>query len=140
VRQEMASRLYALEGVEVVEVDEVPGGGQRVRVVTADPGARVCPVCGTASELVKERVVTRPADVARGGGRAGVVWVKRRWECRVASCPRGTFTESLPAVPPRCRVTSRLRDHAAGWLLSRGGRWRRRASAGCRGRWCTRLR
>jgi len=126
----MASRLFALDGVEVAEVDEEPGGGRTVWVVTADPAARVCPVCNTASEHVKEQVMTRPADVAHGGDRVSVVWVKRRWECRVASCPRGTFTESLPAVPPRCRVTSRLREHA-GWLVAEGGRTVTQAAREC---------
>ena len=65
--------------------------------------------------------MTRPADIGYGRDRVSVAWVKRRWECRVASCPRGTFTESLPAVPPRCRMTERLRDHA-GWLVAEGGR------------------
>ncbi len=39
-----ASRLFALDGAEVVEVDEEPGGGRTVWLVTADPGARECPV------------------------------------------------------------------------------------------------
>ena len=108
----MASRLFALDGAEVVEVDQEPGGGRAVWLVTADPAARVCPGCGTASEHVREQVVTHPADVGYGRGQVSVAWVKRRWECRVASCPRGTFTEWLPAVPPRCRVTGRLREHA----------------------------
>src|SRR5271165_4019752 len=126
----MASRLFALDGAEVAEVDQEPGGGRTVWLVTADPDARVCPVCKTASEHVREQVVTRPADVAHGGGQAGVVWVKRRWECRVASCPRKTFTESLPAVPPRCRMTERLRDHA-GQLVAEGGRTVAQAAREC---------
>jgi hypothetical protein len=52
----MASRLFALDGVEVAEVDMEPGGGRTVWVVTADPGGRVCPVCKTASDHVRERV------------------------------------------------------------------------------------
>jgi hypothetical protein len=39
----MASQLFALDGQEVVEVDEEPGGRRTVWVVTADPGARACP-------------------------------------------------------------------------------------------------
>ncbi len=42
MRQDMASRLFALEVVEVVEVDEEPGGGRTVWLVTADPDARSC--------------------------------------------------------------------------------------------------
>jgi len=56
--------------------------------------------------------------------------VKRRWECRVASCPLKTFTESLPAVPPRCRVTGRLRDHA-GRLVAGDGRTVAQAAREC---------
>ena len=126
----MASRLFALDGAEVAEVDEEPGGGRTVWVMTADPGARACPVCKTASEHVKEQVVTRPADIGYGRDQVSVVWVKRRWECRVASCPRQTFTESLPAVPPRCRVTERLRDHA-GRLVAEGGRTVTQAAREC---------
>jgi transposase len=117
----MASRLFALDGAEVAEVDEEPGGGRTVWLVTADPAARVCPGCQTASEHVRGQVVTRPADIGYGREQVSVVWVKRRWECRVASCWRKTFTESLPGIPPRCRVTGRLREHA-GWLVAEGGR------------------
>ncbi len=99
----MASRLFALDGAEVVEVDEEPGGGRTVWLVTADPAARVCPGCQTESGHVREQVVTRPADIGYGRDQVSVVWVKRRWECRAASCPRRTFTESLPGAGPRCR-------------------------------------
>jgi hypothetical protein len=30
-----------------------------------------------------------------------------------AACPRKTFTEQVPAVPPGCRVTPRLREQCA---------------------------
>jgi transposase len=126
----MASRLFALDGAEVVEVDQEPGGGRTVWLVTADPAARVCPGCGTVSAHVRERVVTRPADIGDGRGETAVVWVKRRWECRAASCPRQTFTESLPGIPPRCRLTSRLRDHA-GRLVAEGGRTVTQAAREC---------
>jgi transposase len=93
------------------------------------PG-RASPVCETASAHAREQVVTRPADIGYGQHQVRVVWVKRRWECRVASCPRKTFTESLPAVPPRRRVTERLRDHA-GRLVAEGGRTVARAVREC---------
>lgn len=71
----MASRLFALDGAEVAEVDEEPGGGRTVWVMTADPAARVCPVCKTASEHVREQVATRPADIGHGRDQVSVVWV-----------------------------------------------------------------
>ena len=46
------------------------------------------------------------------------------------SCGAGTFTESLPAVPSRCRVTTRLRAHAAG-LVADGGRTVAQAAREC---------
>jgi transposase len=118
---------FALDGAEV---NEEPGRGRTVWLVTAGPAARMCPVCKTASEHVREQVVTRPADIGSGQDRVSVVWVKRRWECRAACCPRKTFTESLPGAPPRCRVTERLRDHA-GWLVAEGGRTVAQAAREC---------
>jgi transposase len=126
----MASRLFALDGAEVAEVDEEPGGGRTVWLVTADPAARACPACGTTSGHAREQVVTRPADIGYGREQVSVVWVKRRWECRVASCPRRTFTESLPGIPPRRRMTERLRDHA-GLLVAEGGRTVTQAAREC---------
>jgi transposase len=38
-----------------------------------------------------------------------VRWCKTRWRCRQASCGVGSFTESIPEVPPRARTTRRLR-------------------------------
>src|SRR5229473_5384169 len=126
----MASRLFALDGAEVVEVDAESGGGRTVRVRPAGPQAPACPGCGTVSAHVKGYVTTRPADLGCGQGQAGVVQVKRRLECREPSCPRKTFTEAAAAVPPRCRVTERLREHAAA-LVADGGRTVARAAREC---------
>jgi transposase len=126
----MATQLFALEGVQVAEVDAEAGGGRTVWVVTADPGAAACPGCGTVSARVKGYVTTHPADLRHGQDQVAVRWVKRRLECREPSCPRKTFTESLPAVPPRCRVTARLRGHAAG-LVADGGRTVTQAAREC---------
>jgi transposase len=126
----MATRLFALEGVQVAEVDAEAGGGRTVWVVTADPQAAACPGCGTVSARVKEYVTTCPADLRHGQGQVAVRWVKRRLECREPACPRKSFTESLPAVPPRCRVTARLRGHAAG-LVADGGRTVTQAAREC---------
>ena len=130
MRQNKASRLFALDGVQVAEVDAEAGGGRTVWVVTADPRAAACPGCGTASARVKEHLTTRPADLRYGQDQIAVVWVKRRLECREPSCPRKTFTESVPQVPPRCRVTARLREHAAG-LVADGGRTVAQAAREC---------
>jgi transposase len=126
----MATRLFALDGVDVVEVDAEAGGSRTVWVVTADPGAAACPGCGTVSARVREYVTTRPADLRHGQDQIAVRWVKRRLECREPSCPRKTFTESVAQVPPRCRVTARLRGHTAS-LVADGGQTVAQAGRQC---------
>jgi hypothetical protein len=54
----------------------------------------------------------RPRDVRRAGDPVDLRWVKQRWKCHNGDCGRRTFTEWLPGVPPRCRVTGRLREQA----------------------------
>jgi hypothetical protein len=50
-----------------------------------------------------------------------LLWHKRRWRCAEPACPRGSFTEALPAVPARSRLTGRLR-RSAGVAVADGGR------------------
>jgi transposase ISL3 family protein len=47
-------------------------------------------------------------------------WIKFRWKCDEPGCDRKTFTEWLPQVPPRCRLTARLREQAAAEVADRG--------------------
>src|SRR5690606_17382951 len=70
-----------------------------------------------------EGVGDHPAS-GSAGRRAGVpaaVAQAARWYCDEASCPRRTFTESVAQVPPRARITRRLRE-AAGAAVGDGGR------------------
>ncbi|HVB41793.1 MAG TPA: transposase family protein [Streptosporangiaceae bacterium] len=53
-------------------------------------------------------------------GRVRPCWVKRRWKCAEEACGRKTFTGSLPGVPPRRRVTARLREQAGAEVAERG--------------------
>jgi transposase len=101
--------LFGVEGLQVTDVDAGPGGMLEVWAVTDHPGAAACPDCGTASSRVHETVLARPRDVRRAGDPVAVRWVKRRWKCQDERCERKTFTERLPQVPPRCRITRRLR-------------------------------
>jgi transposase len=66
--------------------------------VTAEDRARRCPDCGKRALRSKGRRVTRPRDLPVGGRRPLLVWTKR--------------TESVPAMPPRARLTTRLRASA----------------------------
>ena len=90
-----------------------------VHVVTDDDSAAGCPSCGVLSTLVKGHAVTRPRDVPYGQAPLRLVWLKRRWRCREVACPGGSFTESLPAVPPRARVTTRLRTECGAGIAQR---------------------
>jgi transposase len=115
----MASALLGLADVRVAGVEDDLDGGLRVYVVST-AAVVACPGCGTASAAVKGWVTTRPRDVAFGGRAVSLAWFKRRLYCTNGSCAAGSFTESLPAVPPRCRVTARLRGHAAGLVADEG--------------------
>lgn len=103
--------LLGIEGLAVaaVEGDADEGEGRLVHVVIEEVGAAACPACGVLSSSVKEHVTTRPRDVPYGPDPIRLVWHKTRWRCRETLCPRKTFTECLPTVPARSRLTTRLR-------------------------------
>jgi transposase len=116
--QDMASALLGIDGVTVTDAEKGPGGRLTVWAQVSGPAA--CPLCGTAAGHVHEYVVTRPRDVRCGGQDVDLFLVKRRMECPLDSCPRGTFTESVPQVPPRCQITRRLLAHAGAEVAGRG--------------------
>jgi len=131
VVQDTASALFGVEGLQVIGAEAEADGTVTVWAVTDHPGASACPDCGTRSGRVHEYVVTRPRDLRRGVDQVSVCWLKRRWKCQARDCERKTFTESLPAVPPRCRLTARLRELAGAEVAERGctvaeaARWQR---------------
>ncbi len=105
---EDGTALLGLEGLALVDVEQFEDGSRVVHVVTAQEGAAACPACGVVSTARKGSVTTHPRDVAYGPGPIRLVWRKNRWRCNESRCPRGSFTESLLQVPPRCRLTTRL--------------------------------
>ena len=112
----MASALFGVPGVEVVEVDQEPDGRRTVWLATARTVVPTCPDCAVASARVHEWVKVRPRDLplpGAGVGAVAVVWVKRRWRCENPDCGRRTFTESVPQLPPGARVTERVWEQAA---------------------------
>ena len=111
--------LLGLADVVVDRVELDPDGTRVVHVSTMD-GPRACPACGVGSSSVKGWVRTQPRDV-RFPVAARLVWRKRRWRCQESGCPRVSFTESVPQIPPRRRVTGRLRAEA-GRAVALGGR------------------
>lgn len=115
----MATTLLGLPGLRVVEVDVEADGGLTVYVVTSRSDA-TCPECGSRPGWAKDCVATTARDITFGDRRLTVVWAKRRWSCPALECPRRTFTEHLPAVPHRRRITTRLRQSLAAAVAGQG--------------------
>ncbi|WP_231904986.1 helix-turn-helix domain-containing protein [Streptantibioticus cattleyicolor] len=55
------------------------------------------------------------------GRHTALEWTKRRWRCRNPGSARRTFTESVPQIPPRHRITARARA-AIGAAVADGAR------------------
>ena len=106
--QREATLLLGIDGLRVVDVEADGDGARLVQVVTDDPGAAACPTCGVISTSLKGHAVTTPRDLPYGVRPIRLRWHKRRWRCRERLCARASFTESVPAVPARSRVTTRL--------------------------------
>jgi transposase len=104
--------LFGLDEFVVVDVSRVEGATVRVVIETlAREGA--CPECGTLSARVKDRPLRRIKDLRASGQRVVLWWRKRRLVCLPATCPRRSFLERTVAIPPRSRLTTRLREHLA---------------------------
>jgi len=120
VFEDTASALFGVEGLRVTDVQAGPGGVLEVWAVTDYPDAAACPDCCTVSCRVHETVLARPRDVRRAADPVDLRWVKFRWKCDEQACDRKTFTEWVPQLPPRCRVTARLREQAGAEVTERG--------------------
>jgi transposase len=107
-----AAVLLDLAGLAVIRAQRGPDGARTVWVKTVCETARACPSCGVFSRRSKGVVRTSPRDLPCGAGCLDLVWVKRRWYCTERRCPRTSFTESLPVIPHRARLTARLRAEA----------------------------
>jgi transposase len=116
--QDTASVLFGMDGVEVTEAERETDGRLTVWGRIALPA--VCPVCGTVSEHAHQYVTASPRDVRACGQDTDFCLVKRRMKCAEESCPRETFTEWVPQVPPRCTITRRLLEHAGTEVADRG--------------------
>ena len=116
--QDTASALFGMDGVEVTDAEREADGRLTVWARITLPPA--CPGCLAVSEKVHQYVTTRPRDVRACGQDADFFLVKRRMECAGENCATGTFTESVPQVPPRCTITRRLLGHAGSEVTDRG--------------------
>ncbi len=108
-----SSLLLGIEGLHVVDV-QLDGDGRRVARCQTDPElAGWCPQCGEQSTSPKGWVTTRPRDVIIGPDVPILLWRNQTWRCKTDWCDRKTFTESLPGIPARSRLTARLRRRTA---------------------------
>ncbi len=107
-----------MPGLRVTEAEPEPDGSLTVWAVPH--AAARCPGCGAAPSGVHQHVATGAKDVRCGGRRVRLRVHKRRLECGNRSCPVKTFTEPMPPLPPRCRITPRLKDEAASDVTDRG--------------------
>jgi transposase len=106
-----ATLLLGIPGLVVTAVAEDDDGWLDVAVMTHPDlreQARQCPGCGQRC-AIKDQDVTTPRDLPLGDRKILPRWRKTRFTCGNDGCPVGTFTERLPAVPPRARLTARLR-------------------------------
>jgi transposase len=102
--------LVGLEGFEVL--DAVEEGGRLVVTVRVARGEAPCPRCGVFSGRVKQYRRQRVRDGLSFDRPTVLEWIKRRLRCDTPGC-RESFTESTPQVPPRARLTERLRASIA---------------------------
>jgi transposase len=109
--------LVGLDEYEVIDAVERDDGVLEVHVQVPRPEA-ACPGCGTFSARVKQRRRQEVRDGLSFERPTVLVWHKRRFRCDTPEC-RGSFTESTAQVPPRSRLTTRLRD-----AVGRAGRTR----------------
>jgi transposase len=106
------SLLFGLDSFRVVDVARVDDRVVRVVIETVERHG-LCPDCGAASTKVKERAVVRVRDLPVGDVQVALWWRKRRLICVGPSCPRGSFTQTSSEIPPRSRLTVRLRQRLA---------------------------
>jgi transposase len=106
------SLLFGLESFRVVDVVRVADRVVQVVVETVEQQG-VCPECGTASSRVKERSLVRIRDLPAADQQVALWWHKRRLVCLQPSCPRTSFTQVSTEIPPRSRLTGRLRQRLA---------------------------
>jgi transposase len=104
----------------VDRVERPADGSRLVHLVTDDATATACPACGTFATIPKGWATTRPRDLPYGQHGLRLIWRKRRWYCTEATCTRASFTESVAQVPPRARITTRLRQAAGNHVRDDG--------------------
>ena len=109
--------LFGLPGFRVLSVISGPDGGREVLVESTETEDG-CPTCGVLSGRVKDRPVSRIADLPHGAAALRVRVRKRRLVCAEQLCERQSFTQSCAQLPSRSRLTSRLRVQVSAAVTS----------------------
>jgi transposase len=104
------SLLFDLPGFRVVSCEGDDDTGGRRAVIMQVAGEHACPRCGVlAGGKPHDLRESRIKDLPMGHRRLEVVWRKRRYRCAEPRCSQRVFTERSEQVPPRHRLTARLR-------------------------------
>jgi transposase len=106
------SLLFGLDGYGVLDVEDIGDDAVRVVIEPLDSEC-ACPGCGVISSRVKDRPLRRIKDLPASGRRVELWCRQRRLACLEQACPRRSFTLTTGQVPPRARVTGRLRGKLA---------------------------
>jgi transposase len=106
------SLLFGLDSFRVVDVVRVADRVVRVVIETVERQG-ICPDCGVASTRVKDRALVRIRDLPAADQRVVLWWRKRRLACLETACARRSFTQTTTEIPPRSRLTARLRVRLA---------------------------
>lgn len=103
------SLLFDLPGFRVVSCEELQPGARRV-VVMQLVDEHPCPRCGVlVGGKPYDLRETGIKDLPMGPRPIEVVWRKRRYSCPEPRCAQRVFTERSEQIPPRHRLTGRLR-------------------------------
>ena len=96
LQRDAASAIFNLPDYRVLSAVDEDDGVRRIEVESVAPPG--CPQCGVLAVRRHSQRRQRLRDVPTGGP-VELVWVKRRWFCDQARCPRGTFSEVTDQVP-----------------------------------------
>ena len=116
----MCELLVGLTDVNVLGLEDIPGGPLRVHVELRS-SAVGCPECGVVAH-VKDRYQVELIDLPAFGRWTRLVWHTRRWRCYDSGCPMGGWSEQdsrLAASRQARRPSSRWATRQAGESLER---------------------
>ena len=102
--RDVGAVLLGLDGFVLLAVDEHDGELELAVETTVDMVG--CPDCAAVATAHGRRAV-RVRDLPNAGRPVTLIWIKRLWRCGQALCPRRTWSETSPAIPPRASLSAR---------------------------------